>query len=69
MNFRKEHLNFSGELVKQRMQMPNKRVDFFSYLLSEKATDISPGFLAAQANTLLMAGSETTATFLSGMFY
>jgi cytochrome P450 len=66
---RKEHFRLSGEKVKQRQLMPNDRDDFFSHLLSEKATNISHEFLTAQANTLIVAGSETTATFLIGKFY
>jgi cytochrome P450 len=52
--------------VERRMQQTNDRDDFFSHLLSEKATDLTPDYLTAQANTLIIAGSETTATFLAG---
>jgi cytochrome P450 len=49
------------------MEKGNDREDdFFAHLLSEKATDLTPIFLTAQANTLVIAGSETTATFLAG---
>ena len=54
--------------VERRMQQNNDRDDFFSHLLSEKATDLTPDYLTAQANTLIIAGSETTATFLAGPF-
>ena len=67
LSFRKEHFRFSHEKVVTRMKNGNGRgEDFFAHLLSEKATDLTPIFLAAQANTLVVAGSETTATFLAG---
>jgi len=63
---RKEHFRLSRERVERRMEMGNDREDFFAHLLSEKASDLTPAFLTAQANTLVVAGSETTATFLTG---
>jgi cytochrome P450 len=64
---RKENLRLNRERIKQRMAMGNNREDFFGHLLGEKGTDLTLEFLTAQANTLLIAGSETTATFLAGM--
>ena len=63
---RLEQFKNSRIRVERRMQQDNDRDDFFSQLLSEKATDLTPDFLTAQANTLIIAGSETTATFLTG---
>jgi cytochrome P450 len=63
---RKESFRLSREKVERRMEMGNERADFFGHLLSEKASDLSPEFLTGQANTLVVAGSETTATFLEG---
>ncbi len=63
---RKEHFRLSEEKVERRIEMGSEREDFFGHLLSEKGCDLSPGFLTAQANTLVIAGSETTATFLVG---
>jgi len=65
---RKKHFSLSHEKVQERMLKDNDRDDFFAHLLSEKATDLRPEFLAAQANTLVVAGSETTATFLTGAY-
>jgi len=52
--------------MERRMEMNNDRDDFFSHLLSDKAMNLSPDMLTGQAQTLVGAGSETTATFLSG---
>jgi len=51
------------------MEMGNNREDFFGHLLSEKGTDLTLEFLTAQANTFVVAGSETTATLLAGATY
>jgi cytochrome P450 len=66
---REKHMQLTKEKVAARMEMGNNRADFFSHLLSEKATNISVPFLMAQANTIIVAGSETTATALAGMAY
>jgi len=66
---RKEHFRLSRAKAERRMEMGNEREDFFAHLLSEKASDLSLEFLTAQANTLVIAGSETTATFLAGTTY
>ena len=64
---REEHFRLSREKAERRMKMGNEREDFFAHLLSEKASDLSLESLTAQANTMVIAGSETTATFLAGM--
>jgi len=46
--------------------MGNNRGDFFGHLLGEKGTNLTLEFLTAHANTLVIAGSETTATLLAG---
>jgi phosphopantothenate synthetase len=46
--------------------MGNNREDFFGHLLGEKGTNLALEFLTAHANTLVIAGSEATATFLAG---
>lgn len=45
------------------------RVDLFAHLISGKGEDTTLDFLAAQGSTLIAAGSETGATFLSAMTY
>lgn len=64
---RKEHYKLASERVQKRIARGNDRDDFFGHLLGEKSTDLTPRFLTAQATVLVVAGSETTATFLTGM--
>ncbi len=64
---RKRTLKYSHDLALKRMQMGNDRDDFFGHLISKKGTDFSEDVLAVNANTLIIAGSETTATFLAGI--
>ncbi|KAL8296862.1 hypothetical protein RB601_003680 [Gaeumannomyces tritici] len=45
------------------------RFDFFTPLVGEKSPDATVGFLAAQGSTLVAAGTETTATFLTGLTF
>ncbi|KAK0113549.1 hypothetical protein ONS95_013800 [Cadophora gregata] len=45
------------------------RVDLFAHLLGEKGHNTTVDFLAAQGSTLVAAGSETAATFLSATSY
>jgi hypothetical protein len=63
---RKKQFRLSREKVERRMQMVSERMCFFGRLLSQKESVLSPGFLTAQANALVIAGSKTTATFLFG---
>lgn len=59
---REEHFRLSREKAERRVKMGNEREDFFAHLLSEEASDLSLDSLTAQANTMVIAGSETTAT-------
>jgi cytochrome P450 len=69
MEQRKEMFRLSMEKAKARIEKGNDRDDFFGHLLSEKAPDTTIPYLTIQANTLLVAGSETTATLLTGICY
>ena len=64
---REEPFADSYKKVVRRMGRGNDREDFFGHLLSKKATNLTPQFLTAQANSMIVAGSETTPTFLTGM--
>ena len=55
--------------VRARMARKNDRQDFFQKVLSDPNNKPTEGYLLAQAITLLIAGSETTATFLAGCAY
>lgn len=68
----KIHYQNSMKKATQRMERGDAdRDDFFSHLLREKANGpkITPEFILAQSTTLIVAGSETTGTALSGMTY
>lgn len=62
-----EHYRLSQEKVKARMARDNDRDDFFAHIISDKNNPPRPDFVLAQANTLVVAGSETTATALLGL--
>ncbi|KAK7711811.1 hypothetical protein SLS64_005079 [Diaporthe eres] len=61
-----EHLALSREKAKKRMEMGDSltRQDFFGHLIKRK--EISQEYLMGNAQVLLVAGSETTATSLAG---
>lgn len=68
----KTHFENSMKKATQRMERGNnERDDFFSHLLREKENgpQITPEFILAQSTTLIVAGSETTATLLIGVTY
>ncbi|CAG9981255.1 unnamed protein product [Clonostachys byssicola] len=66
---RKLHQEFARELIVKRIAKGNDRADFFGHLLGDEKTRPSEEFLRTNASSLLIAGSETTATALSGMTY
>jgi len=59
----------SRAMAQARKTKPNDRDDFFSHLLSDKSFDISDQFLTAQAQSLIFAGSETTATTMASLTF
>lgn len=76
LNFKRKvdlFLQYSKDQVRKRVarQATITRTDFFSNLLSEKASAqrLSEEWLIAQANVLVIAGSDTTATALSTIIY
>ncbi|MCJ1386575.1 hypothetical protein MMC17_009701 [Xylographa soralifera] len=66
---RKKHFMLSLEKTRKRMKADNTREDFFKHILSEKISNITEAKVLADAQTLIVAGSETTATFLSGVTF
>lgn len=56
------------EKAMRRLEMKEERDDFFGHLLKPdyKGPEITPLFISATSNALLLAGSETTGTFLQG---
>ncbi|KAL2213169.1 cytochrome P450 [Sarocladium strictum] len=74
---RDEYMAFSGRQVGERTKsdiFASKRKDFFYYLLNSKDPETGEGFhqreLWGESNTLIIAGSDTTATTIaSTIFY
>ncbi|KAJ5382845.1 cytochrome P450 [Penicillium concentricum] len=65
------HMELTKEKVKSRLSKSNDRVDFFSHILKHKDTDRGLTFdeMVTNGSTLIIAGSETTATLLSGVTF
>ncbi|KAH7459247.1 hypothetical protein FOMA001_g20089 [Fusarium oxysporum f. sp. matthiolae] len=68
---RRNHYLYSAQRVKDRLDMRTDRKDFMSYLLDAEDEDglINLDFLTVSASTFVVAGSETTATALTGITY
>lgn len=66
---RQEHQKFARDLIQKRMAKGDNRADFFGHLLKDKSDMPSEEFLRTNASSLLIAGSETTATALTSMTY
>lgn len=66
---RRIHQEYARELMQRRIARGNDRPDFFGHLLQDKANQPSEEFLRTNASSLLIAGSETTATTLAGATY
>ena len=71
---RKIHKDYSRKTVLKRLSKGTmeERRDFISYTLKHKDEDdqgMTEGEIIRTASTLIMAGSETTATLLSGVTY
>ena len=71
---RKIHKDYSRKTVLKRLSRGTmeERRDFMSYTLNHKDEDdkgMTEGEIIRTASTLIMAGSETTATLLSGVTY
>lgn len=59
---------FNKEQAVNRKSKPNDRADFFSHILKSKDVEAQGDmFLSAQAQTLIIAGSETTSTLLASL--
>jgi cytochrome P450 len=68
---RNTHLALTREKVHRRIEKSNDRADFFGNILKYQNTE--KGFsipeMTTNGSTLIIAGSETTATMLSGVTY
>ncbi|KAJ5201013.1 Cytochrome P450 [Penicillium cf. viridicatum] len=65
------HQALTTERVRSRMTKSNERPDFFGNILKHQNTEKGFSFLEmiSNASTLIIAGSETTATLLCGVTY
>jgi cytochrome P450 len=64
------HAIESKEKILKRAEMGSNRIDFVSYILNKREElGITDWELAAHSNALIVAGSETSATTLSGLHY
>ncbi|KAL5402539.1 hypothetical protein PMIN03_010580 [Paraphaeosphaeria minitans] len=72
---RRQHMLFSSERVDKRMQKQTDRPDIWTYVMKEgkdengEMTGLLPTQLHSNASTFMLAGTETTATELSGITY
>ncbi|KAI5802953.1 cytochrome P450 [Geopyxis carbonaria] len=67
---RNRHFEYSLEKIERRINSGATRKDFVQKILAEKdAYGYDNAFLASHSSVLIVAGSETTATFLSGVTY
>lgn len=67
----KLHKEMTTEKVKARLTKSNERPDFFGNILKHNNTEKGFSFpeMITNGSTLIIAGSETTATLLSGVTY
>ncbi|KAH7190031.1 cytochrome P450 [Fusarium oxysporum] len=67
----RKHMALTREKMLKRLEMPNSedRGDFFSHLLRKGGNKVPEPELCQQSNTLIVAGSETTATCLTGIVF
>lgn len=68
---RKKFSQFTKERVDHRVASSTDRLDFLGYILRHKGkeTEMSRAEIEATSGILVLAGSETTATLLSGTVY
>lgn len=67
----KRHKALTTEKITRRIanKDANNRLDFFAHLLKDKTQNHEPDFFMTNANTIITAGSETTATFLTAVTF
>lgn len=65
---RKDHHAMTKAKVRARQEYKTERADFMSGFMEPNA-DVSDAEILATAQTVIVAGSETTATLLSGITY
>ncbi|KAB5586234.1 cytochrome P450 [Coniochaeta sp. 2T2.1] len=68
MKGRKEHATRTQDKLDRRIEMKNERADLIAPLIAVK-DQLGPDRMRINASTLILAGSETTATLLTGVTY
>ncbi|KAK7753574.1 hypothetical protein SLS62_004432 [Diatrype stigma] len=68
MSSRDQHAAFAREKLTQRMELGTERLDLIEGLLKKK-DELTFAQIATNAGTLIVAGSETTATLLCGAVF
>ncbi|RFU33652.1 hypothetical protein B7463_g2674, partial [Scytalidium lignicola] len=71
MEKRAQNAKYTKEKVARRMAMDTDRTDFLSYILRHKGkeTEMTIPEIQSTSSILVLGGSETTATLLSGVTY
>lgn len=71
LNQRNLHIQLTKEKVQGRLKKSNERPDFFGNILKQNDTEKGFSFpeMITNGSTLIIAGSETTATLLAGVTY
>lgn len=71
LNAREKGLRFTRERVDHRISSSTDRLDFLGYILRHdgKETEMNRGEIEATSSILVLGGSDTTATLLSGVVY
>lgn len=64
-----DHLEFALQKVRLRIARGNDRDDFFGHIIGDKSDIPNVLWLRSEAEILLAAGTDTTATSLTGMTY
>lgn len=65
------HMSLTSDKVRKRIAVGSDRQDFMNHIVStmNEKDGLSVGELEATSEVIIIAGSETTATLLSGCFY
>ena len=71
VNARVYNYNYTTEMMKERLQRGSDQHDFWDNVLlhEDKKTGMSRDEMTSNASNLVLAGSETTATLMSGCIY
>ncbi|EON68032.1 hypothetical protein W97_07180 [Coniosporium apollinis CBS 100218] len=65
----RDHFNYAFSLIDERLKNPKERKDFVYYLIHDDGEGLTHDEIKECAAQMVMAGSEPTATFLSGLCY